>query len=816
MSKHLFPRNTSTSEPFQKPPDGGGAPKTPDRDREEHGKFLLATIEEIARTAANVPVGVGSDAVYLEFEGDPGSPLALGSIESTLDKRELVAVSSRIEDGQEVFTATVLADPDKLDKLAAKVESYLTEDKRDAPDEPKNKALVNSISAIRFAPLQSILVGARVQDAEAINQWEAWLRPGADDEEREAIINGFRGAAEVNRIYVGERTIRFPEASVILVTASFRQINEVIFPLNVLAELRRAAVTAEFFARLPRNEQIDWNADAAGRIQIADGILPSVCLLDTGVNRGHPLIQPSLAERDLHTYDPNWLVTDHDSHGSKMAGLCLHGDLVELLASAGNVQLRHCLESVKIFPLPPQENLHELYGSITIECVARAEIAAPDRRRVICLAVTSLTDRNQGMPSSWSGTIDRLATGSDEEDVTRRLFFISAGNADQNGYSDYPDSNHSDQIHDPAQSWNAITVGAHTEKDLIPADSPDAGLGVLAPYGVLSPHSTTSRTWRNMWPSKPDIVMEGGNLGVGGGGGYFPELSALRLLTTSHEWIQNPLIDFGSTSASTALASRFGAMILAEYPDIWPETIRALLIHSAEWTEEMIAEASGDKSHLLECYGFGVPNIQRALESKRNSLTLVVQDQLQPFKEENGKRRANEMNLHELPWARDILLDLGEVETEMRVTLSYFIEPNPSSKGFSSKHRYASHQLQFATVRSEENSEGFRHRVNKASREDGEPGGGSGDNEGWFLKPRMRTKGSIHSDVWNGTAAQLATKNMIAVYPVGGWWRDLKRKQRWSSIARYSLVVSIKTEAEDVDIYTPIQNQIENVIEIEN
>lgn len=815
MSKHLFPHNTARSEPFQKPRSGGGSAKLPDRDRDEHGKYLLSALEEIARIAASNPVTALSDAVYLQFEGDPGSTLALDSIESTLDRRELVAVSSRIEDGQEVLTATVLADPKKLDKLTSKVEGYLTKDKKGAPGEPKNNALVASISAIRFAPLQSILVGTAVQDPEASIQWEAWLRPGADDEEREALITDFREAAQRNGIHIGDRTIRFPEASVILLTASFRQINEVIFPLNILAELRRAALTTEFFTRLPRKEQIDWNNDAAGRIQIADGILPAVCILDTGVNRGHPLIEPSLSEKDLHTYNPDWLATDHNSHGTKMAGVCLHGDLVELLASAENVQLRHCLESVKIFPPPPEENLHELYGSITTECVARAEIAAPNRRRVICLAVTSLTDRNGGMPSSWSATIDKLASGAGEEDTPRRLFFISAGNADQNHYADYPDSNYTDQIQDPAQAWNAITVGSHTEKDLIPADSPDAGMDVVAPYGVLSPHSTTSRTWRNMWPSKPDIVMEGGNLGVGQG--YFPELSSLRLLTTSHEWIRDPFIDFGSTSASTALASRFGAMILAEYPNIWPETIRALLIHSAEWTYEMKAEAVGDKAHLLECYGFGVPNIQRAIESKRNSLTLVVEDQLQPFRMDNGRRRANEMNLHELPWARDVLLDLGEVEAEMRVTLSYFIEPNPSSRGFSSKHRYASHQLQFATVRSEENNDGFRRRVNQASREDGiNQGAGAGDSEGWFLKPRMRTKGSIHSDVWKGTAAQLATKNLIAVYPVGGWWRDLKRQQRWNSIARYSLIVSIKTEAQDVDIYTTIQNQIENIIEIEN
>ena len=34
-------------------------------------------------------------------------------------------------------------------------------------------------------------------------------------------------------------------------------------------------------------------------------------------------------------------------------------------------------------------------------------------------------------------------------------------------------------------------------------------------------------------------------------------------------------------------AARMAALIQAEYPLYWPETIRALLVHSAEWAEPM-------------------------------------------------------------------------------------------------------------------------------------------------------------------------------------------------------------------------------------
>lgn len=43
------------------------------------------------------------------------------------------------------------------------------------------------------------------------------------------------------------------------------------------------------------------------------------------------------------------------------------------------------------------------------------------------------------------------------------------------------------------------------------------------------------------------------------------------------------------------------------------------------------------------------------------------------------------MALHELPWPRGVLDGLGEVQVGLRITLSYFIEPNPSRRGWKSR-----------------------------------------------------------------------------------------------------------------------------------
>ena len=82
--------------------------------------------------------------------------------------------------------------------------------------------------------------------------------------------------------------------------------------------------------------------------------------------------------------------------------------------------------------------------------------------------------------------------------------------------------------------------------------------------------------------------MEAGNLGVdpADGIGYgFPEV---RLLTTSREYPQTPFEHFGETSAAAANAARLCAIVRSQYPELWPETVRALIVDSANWTSAML------------------------------------------------------------------------------------------------------------------------------------------------------------------------------------------------------------------------------------
>ena len=491
-----------------------------------------------------------------------------------------------------------------------------------------------------------------------------------------------------------------------------------------------------------------------------------------------------------------------------MAGVSLYGDLVAALTGNGPISAPYRLESVRI--LPPTSspaNDPELYGAITGEAIARAEIQAPQRRRAIAMAVTS-DNPARGRPSSWSAAIDQLCF----EEANRRLIILSAGNiAGDLTPEDHLVRNDLEAVDDPAQAWNALTVGAFTDKVEV-VDPEFAGYAPIAPAGELSPRSRTSVTWDRQWPVKPDIVFEGGNLAHDGNLPGEP-IDDLQILTTYFRPENRHFTTIGDTSAATGHAAGMAGAILASRPALWPETLRALIVHSAGWTPAMrarIDDCHGAKTQiqsLVRRYGYGVPDLGRALLSTRNDLTLIVEDELQPFQREGtSAAKTRDMKLHRLPWPKEELATLGDAQVELRVTLSYFIEPNPGERGWTRRHRYASHGLRFRVKMATETVDEFRARINLAARDEEEGAPGSGG-EDWLLGT-FRDRGSLHSDFWFGSAADLAERDAIGVFPVGGWWKEKPYLDRFDGQARYAVIVTIRAPGSNVDIFTPVETAI--------
>ncbi len=209
---------------------------------------------------------------------------------------------------------------------------------------------------------------------------------------------------------------------------------------------------------------------------------------------------------------------------------------------------------------------------------------------------------------------------------------------------------------------------------------------------------------------------------------------------------------------------------------------------------------------MLRRYGWGVPTEERVLSSATNAVTLMIQGSLVPFRRDKGRVQLGELKLHQLPWPREQLLDLGATPVELRVTLSYFVEPNPGRRGVMGQHTYASHKLRFAIKGSLENLSDFEGRVAKDAQAANDGMTTVGKFEGdkaWIVGSDNRNRGSLHADIWRGTAAELADCGALAVYPAGGWWKYNNRSDRVGRPVSYALLVSLTTSEIETDLYTP-------------
>ena len=124
-------------------------------------------------------------------------------------------------------------------------------------------------------------------------------------------------------------------------------------------------------------------------------------------------------------------------------------------------------------------------------------------------------------------------------------------------------------------------------------------------------------------------------------------------------------------------------------------------------------------------------------------------------------------------------------------------------------------RLRFDLNKPEESRKDFEKRINSAARDEDEVLDTKGGSERWKIGARGRNLGSVHSDIWEGTAADLAACNLIGIYPVIGWWRERHQIGKYNRKARYSLIVSLETKETDVDIYTPVYNEVGITVPVE-
>lgn len=781
------------------------------RDR-SHGNYLLGKIEKI-KEIFDIHVIENTDliidnALYIEFISEWGTKFEFDKFDKDgIKSNKVLFQLLKIEiEEREIdttkeyrYSLVVVVNEDGISEFIKKIKQFLDPTKDSKKGNFKNQALLNNISRIEIATLKSFWVDESKIPFPSENEniwWEVWFRKSQEHEDK---LKDVYNNLEIVGCQIGQSQIELAEYIVKLVKGTSKQLSASLLLLDNLAELRKPQEISNFITHRDINFETkrEYLEDLISRtVNNLDENSVLICLLDSGVNNMHSLLKDFIPDENLYTFNESWGKQDDINHGTGVAGLTLYGDLTDALSTSDSIQLFHGLESFKIISTK-SKNDPELYGAITESGVSTPQIYKPSNLRVFCMTITDNNTRFNGRPSSWSSAVDNICYGNE---LGQQLFIISGGNVDIKKHDDYPTINETECIHDPAQAYNALTIGTYTRKDKIDIST---GYRPLAENGGMSPSNSTSLLFDKTWPNKPDLVFEGGNRSTDGF--YTSDHSELRLLTTDADFANDMFMPFGDTSGAAALASKMAAELRTFYPNYWVETIRGLMVHSADWTETMKRNIL--KKNRLRTVGYGVPNIQKAMHSVENSLTLIAEREIQPYKYEDSRGKYNEYDLFNLPWPIEALENLEEKSVKMIVTLSYYIEPNPGSRRLATHYSYHSHQLDFELIKRNEFIEDFQIRISKPEDEkkENKP---SRTGVSWEIGNMISSKGSLRKDFIIATGREMSQRNILAVYPKNGWYKNLKRQNKFNEKVRYSLIVSLETEEVDVDLYTPVLNQL--------
>src|ERR1700722_16503417 len=387
--------------------DAGFARGTP-RDRAEHGRRVqnelrvaLAAGAALRPTDDRLPPAPG---VYLEVELDRGKPA--DSID--LKSQGVRSGAAKVDDANRRTISLFV--PDHARPVIENIVDEYRNGKLTEKGRPRNKTKVEAIEAIRAAHIGTRWTDQRPIpiDTQTHMWWSLWCY-----RDREAQIQDICARLNV-RMADRDRWMFFPEVVIVPVLASRATVELMMFATDAIAELRLANDSPTFFIDDVKGEQHAWVEGLAERVIWPGTDVPAVCILDTGINRGHALIEPALSPDDMHSLEEdNWGVDDHDphGHGTSIAGLALHGDLTAALSDNEERPLSHRLESVKLLPTDGFDpNEPQSYGVLTQAAIVLPEIEAPDRARVYCMAVTN--DNVSGkFASQWSAAIDQAAAG---------------------------------------------------------------------------------------------------------------------------------------------------------------------------------------------------------------------------------------------------------------------------------------------------------------------------------------------------------------------------------------------------------------------
>lgn len=567
-----------------------------------------------------------------------------------------------------------------------------------------------------------------------------------------------------------------------------------VFRIEEAEEVDSATMQQSQEPQLPPPEIISPGEDA-----------PAVCVIDSGIQEAHPLLRAAVVGAESRCFLPGVSPTDtadycpQVGHGTGVAGSVLYPR--DLPAAGARVELPCWIHNARVLDNQcklPKKLMPALYLSRVV-----AHYAAPDRphrARIFNHSVGSSLPFYKTHMSTWAAAIDKL---SHENDI---LLIQSAGNLPvpyvENRLTagvPYPDYllEDSSRIRNPAQSLAALTVGsvAHTRwqngyrTSISDAERPSA----FTPAG------------EGIWGSiKPDVVEYGGDYVADDANpprvACASAVSQPMVCSTMHGSPATAREAVG-TSFSAPKVSHIAARLAAALPDEPCQLYRALIANAARWprwTEDAV-----DKRAVLRQLGYGIPDLTRATTNDDYRVTLIS----------SGRRpiAAREAHVYHIPVPAELRSPESDYTIRIDVTLAYTALPRRTRKH---TRNYLAVHLDWDVSKSGESVDSFRNRIFH----DGDHADVDGDAIfNWMLRENVdhgviegvsRQKSTLQKDWCYVRSHDLPPDFCIAVVGHPGW------DPSPVSTANYSLAVSFEAVNQDVPVYVPISQAIENQVPV--
>lgn len=285
----------------------------PQRTVSTHAAFIKRRFEECYNRSITQKQAAAihyKDGTYLEFIGAKGYDLAVKSLENRKSGIRLLNVHE--DDDSDTIKATVYIPEGKESFFIDKVEAY---DKQITSNgKPKNNNLISSIDNIKIAILDSFWMGKKETMPDNNPVWcEIWLRYDFEKNDSENWKKSEDNLVEYcrkNGICIDDKHIIFPERIVKMIYANAEQLKLLISVCPYIAVMRRAQEATDFFEELSGSDQSQWVDELLQRTTYTDGNV-AICLLDTGVNVGHPLLVQAINPNHVQTINDSWGNADH-------------------------------------------------------------------------------------------------------------------------------------------------------------------------------------------------------------------------------------------------------------------------------------------------------------------------------------------------------------------------------------------------------------------------------------------------------------------------------------------------------------------------